>query len=185
MKKLALFLVLSFSVNSAFATLLQKDVTCISAGGLELRVPGGGGFYMQPIDIKNDYDAKFLAGLISRHAGQKTTDKEVHLNIAMGKCQLKDDLSLICDDNTFGQASYGYALNGDYVSVGTPISGHVTLKLARDAKGVFQLSLKLVNDHIKGGILVINKEIGPLSDPTQTSLTPWSPGCLISDVQQN
>ncbi len=182
MKNLALVLVLSLSVSSAFAN-LQKDVTCIAADGLEINVPGGGGFYVQSIDLKNDYYVNFLSGLISRHAGQKTTDKDVRLNISMGNCVLKDDLSLSCEGDGFGEASYGYSLKEDYVTVGTPVQGHVSLKLARNAKGIFQLALTLTNKKVKGGVLVIKKEIGPLSDPTQTSLTPLSPGCLISEPQ--
>ncbi|MBY0452903.1 MAG: hypothetical protein K2P92_07700, partial [Bdellovibrionaceae bacterium] len=134
-------------------------------------------------DLKNDYDANVLAGLISRHTGQKTTDNGLRMNISMGNCKLKEDLTLSCDDTGFGSATYGYSLKGDYVTVNTPLQGHLTLKLARDAKGVFQLALTLTNNKIKDGILVIKKEIGPLSDPTQTSLTPWSPGCLFSEPQ--
>jgi hypothetical protein len=185
MRNSVLILVLSISVSSAFAGLIYKDVRCIAADGLELSVPGGAGFYMQPIDLKNDYNGDVLAGLISRHSGQKTTDKNLRMNITMGNCKLNEDLSLSCDDTGFGSASYGYSSEGDYVMVNTPVQGSITLKLARDAKGVFQLALKLTNNKIKGGVLVIKKEIGPLSDPTQTSLTPWSPGCLFSDPQNN
>lgn len=177
-----LFMILSLTVSSAWAG-LSKDVTCIAADGLELRIPGGNMFFMQPITLKNDYNPNFLEGLISRHAGQKTKDQNVHMNISLNSCQLKDDLSLACEDSGFGTATYGYSLNGDRVIVTTPVQGTISLNLVRDAKGIFQLSIKLMNNKIKGAILVIQKEIGPLSDPTQTSLTPWSPGCLISDTQ--
>ena len=182
-KNLTLVLVLSLLVSSAFAN-LGKDVTCIAADGLELRVPGGRAFYMQPIDLKNDFDVNFLSGLISRHAVyQKTTDKDLRMNISLNNCVLKDDLSLNCNDNGFGVASYGYLLKSDSVTVDTPVEGHISLKLARNAKGIFQLALTLTNNKVRGGVLVIKKEIGPISDPTQTSLTPWSPGCLFSEPQ--
>ncbi|MGZ3724164.1 MAG: hypothetical protein ACXWQQ_00100 [Pseudobdellovibrio sp.] len=185
MKNLILALTAVLSTQSAMAW-VGRDVTCIASDGLTLNVPNSRNFYMQPIDLSNGYDVNFLGNLIARHGGQKTTDKNVHINISMNNCVQKDDLSLVCkDDNGFGNASYGYSLNSDYVSVETPVAGRVSLTLARDEKGIFQMALTIVNSKIKNGVLVIKKSIGPLSDPTQTSLTPWTPGCLIAAPESN
>jgi hypothetical protein len=139
---------------------------------------------MQPIGLDSGYDKYFLQDLIQRHEGRDTTDRTLDLHVQHGTCELLEDHTLTCKDRSFGSATYAYMLDEDHVTVNTRIHGQLSLELVRDSKGIYQLDLTVTNKLLSWErVLKIRKEFGPKIDPSQQSLTPWSPGCLFTPPQ--
>jgi hypothetical protein len=177
------FSTLFFAVN-AFG-MIESNLHCISSDGLDLEIPSGFHFYMQPLILKNDFQPGFLKNLINRHNVSKNTDKELRLNIGFNNCT-ESSLNFVCkDDRSFGDATYGYVQQSDAVTVQTPVGGKVDVALSQDANGIFQMQLTIVNSNVKDGVLKITKTFGPLVDLSKQSLTPWSPGCTVTASTQN
>ncbi len=182
--------ILALSVCSHSATANAKDrkditVVCVASDGLTLTIPDPSEFYMQPVDLQNDYDPNFLQNLIDRKGHPKTTDKNLHMNVSFGDCTREGLKGIHCRaPNAFGNASYGYIDGNDAVTVDTGVAGTLDLDLTVDANGIYQM--KLTQNNTKLGSahrLVIEKGFGPINDPAKTSLTPWSPGCSLPEAR--
>ena len=166
---------------SAQAQWRLPHVHCVAETGLEFKLPDSSMGFMQIVDIRNEFDPKFLQSLITRHAVENTDDQFLNLNVQFGACKATNDERITCSSvKAFGFAEYRYSLNEDFVSVRSQVHGDLSVDLFKDNDGIYQLEFTLKNKKTTGGDLIIKQSMGPKFDPLKGALNAWSPGCAIA-----